>query len=71
MHVGVGNTRESKLLEIVLTLRTAGRLTGRLTAGNNRAIKMPMIAITTNNSTSVKPNWGRRVRSVAFIRSIP
>jgi hypothetical protein len=25
------------------------------TAGSNRAIKMPMIAITTNNSTSVNP----------------
>jgi hypothetical protein len=31
-------------------------------AGNKRAIKIPMIAITTNNSTNVKPAALRRMR---------
>ena len=43
------------LLQIVLTLQQPGRLAGGLTAGSSNAIKMPMIVITTSNSTSVKP----------------
>ena len=46
----------AELPKVVGALRHTEKPHGLLpTAGNNSAIKMPMIAITTNSSTSVKP----------------
>ncbi len=45
--------------DLLHVVRTANGAASRkaCTAGNNRAIKIPMIAITTSNSTSVKPPY--------------
>ncbi len=48
---------------MVLALHPPRGLAAACTAGNNSAISMPMIVITTNNSTNVKP----RVRHARFI----
>jgi len=55
---------QSDCLRLLLhcNLRAASR--AACTAGNNNAIKMPMIVMTTSNSTSVKPVF----RNVQFIR---
>ena len=46
---------QSDLLEVVRARRTAGGLAADWMAGNRRATKMPIIAMTTSSSTSVKP----------------
>ena len=53
--------RQRELLDVVGALRVR-RAASRAdcTAGNNSPIRMPMIVITTSNSTSVKPRRARR-----------
>ena len=52
--------RESKLFQVVRTLRAAASRTF-CTAGTNSAIRMAMIAITTSNSIRVKPRLIRQL----------
>jgi len=54
---------QRQLVEVVRTLRTSGKLPERLEiAGKRRATSIPIIAITTKSSTSVKPCKGREKR---------
>ncbi len=48
-------TAEDDLPQIVGALRPPRRFAAACTAGKSSAIRMPMIAITTKSSTSVKP----------------
>jgi hypothetical protein len=50
---------EADLLEVVRALGAASASRAACTAGNSKAIKTAMIAITTKSSMSVKP---RRIR---------
>ena len=47
---------QSELLEVVLALHLRAASRAACTAGNSNAIRMPMIVITTSNSTKVKPD---------------
>ena len=51
---------QGKLLDVVLALRIRAASRADCTAGNNSAIRMPMIVMTTNNSTRVNPGMGCR-----------
>ena len=52
---------QGDLLEVVAALRAPRASRAACTAGNNNAIRMPMMAMTTNNSTRVKPRFFRRL----------
>ena len=73
----VGNTllvslicdRQANVFEVVLALTSAGGFPRRLMAGSNRATKIPMIAITTSNSTRVKPCSVSRVDNAGALLS--
>ena len=51
---------QTDLLEMVDALRVAGCSRACCMAGKSKAINIPIIAMTTNNSTSVKAASGRR-----------
>ena len=51
--------RQANLLHVVYALGAPGRFAQDCTAGNNSATNMPMMAITTSSSTSVKPGRHR------------
>ena len=56
-------------LHVIAALGGSGRLPRQAcTAGSNSPTKMPMIAITTSNSTRVKPGRGRRKLRFGSIR---
>ena len=55
VSVEVVERGQAELFEVVDALDAAGRFRAACTAGNNKPIKTAMIAITTNNSMSVKP----------------
>ena len=56
---------QRNLLQMVGALRRRAASRAACTAGSNKAIKIPMIVMTTRSSTSVKPlRDGRRERDM-------